>query len=399
MSYIQNKITIKEYLDNIKDKGKKNHIGSILNQFNIFCKQNFNKTHQEIIDDLKEEITKTNSNDKIYIFFNKYKDWLSIDHPEITYLVGIGSKHKKSIKKRHPNSIRRYISIMRNIFEEIGNIEINDRIFNKRVKIQKAEKEEEEPFTKKQMRIFLDRCSNHNKLKYMVMKDSGIRVGELVQIRKRDIDITKNPIEIKIQASYEKTRRARITFVTKETAPMLIRLLKEKQENELVFGTNEDKYVAKGTEKAEFMYYRDQLAKTYPEFGERYQSNNRHKKTIHSIRSYTSTQCAEAIDESWGHDIIGHSKYLGQYIRNQDKRASKYLKSESFLMIYEKEIVVEHNEEINEMQAQLNKQGKAIQELLAINDEKTALLRKNTELQKRMNELELKKDSSSLCRY
>ncbi|MDA1346213.1 MAG: site-specific integrase [Crenarchaeota archaeon] len=390
MSYIENRRSIEDYLNSIKEKSKRNHIGSILNQFDIFCKQSFNKTHQQVIDDIKVEITKTNSNDKIYVIFNKYKDWLSEDHPEITYFTGKYSKHKNTIKKRHPNSIKQYISKMRNIFEEVGNIEINNRIFNKRVRIVKAEEEDPEPFTKEQMRILLDRCSNHNKLKYMVLKDSGMRVGELTQIRKRDINTTKTPIEIKIQASYTKTRKARITFVTRETAPMLIRLLREKQEDELVFGTNEDPYIATGTEKAEFTYYREQLAKTYPEFGERYQSNQRHKKTIHSIRSYTSTQCAEAIDEAWGHSVIGHSKYLGQYIRNQDKRAQMYLKSESYLMIYEKEVIIEHDEEVNNIQAQLNKQGLLIQELLSINDEKTSLLKRNSNLQKRITELELK---------
>ena len=40
MSYIEDKITIKEYLDNIQDKGKKNHIKAILNQFDIFCVKN-----------------------------------------------------------------------------------------------------------------------------------------------------------------------------------------------------------------------------------------------------------------------------------------------------------------------------------------------------------------------
>ena len=50
MSYIEDKITIKEYLDNIQDKGKKNHIKSILNQFDIFCKQKYNKSNQQIMD-------------------------------------------------------------------------------------------------------------------------------------------------------------------------------------------------------------------------------------------------------------------------------------------------------------------------------------------------------------
>jgi hypothetical protein len=114
-----------------------------------------------VIDDIKEEVTRTNSNDKIYVLFNKYKDWMGIDHPEITFYVGRNTKSMSTIKKRHPNSIRQYISKMRNIFEEIGNIEINNRVFNKRVKVVKAEEDDLEPFTKEQMRILLDRCSNH----------------------------------------------------------------------------------------------------------------------------------------------------------------------------------------------------------------------------------------------
>ena len=103
MSYIENRRSIEDYLDSIKETSKKNHIGSILNQFNIFCKQSFSKTHQQVIDDIKEEIAKTNSNDKVYVLFNKYKDWLSQDHPEITYFTGKYSKHTIAKKSLRPS--------------------------------------------------------------------------------------------------------------------------------------------------------------------------------------------------------------------------------------------------------------------------------------------------------
>lgn len=350
MSYLESQISIEQYLNGITDRSKKNHVGSILNQFNLFCQQSYNKTHQQVMNDLKEETRKDNSNDKLYVLFNNYKNWLSVDHPEIKYRTGKFSKIEKTIKKRHPNSIKLYISMMRGIIEEISNIEINSRIFNKRVKIEKAEEEDPEPFTKKQMRLLLDRSSNHNKLKYMFLKDTGCRIGELVQIRKRDVDVTKVPISIKIQAAYTKTKRARTVFVTRETAPMLKRLLNKKLDNQLVFGTNEDPYIAKGTEKAEFTYYRDQLAKDYPEFGQRYQSNQRHKKTVHSIRSFTATQCTEAIDEIWGHGYIGHKKYLGQYIRNQDKMVEMFQRTENHLMVYESVAVVDQDERVKKLE-------------------------------------------------
>jgi len=62
-------------------------------------------------------------------------------------------------------------------------------------------------------------------------------------------------------------------------------------------------------------------------------------------------------------------------------------------MVYEKEVIVEHDEEVNKIQNQLDKQGRLIQELLSINDEKTNLLKKNSNLQKRITELELKIES------
>jgi len=185
MSYIEDKITIKEYLDSIQDKGKKNHIKSILNQFGIFCKQKYGKSNQQIMDDLCEEVKKTQRKDKIYIVLNHFKDWMLIDHPEVVYFLGKERNQRRTIKKRHPNTVKTYLKTIRAIFEEIGNIEIDSRILAKKVKVPKAEEEEPEPFAKEQMRLLLDRCSNQAKLKYMVLKDTGCRIGELVQIRKR----------------------------------------------------------------------------------------------------------------------------------------------------------------------------------------------------------------------
>jgi hypothetical protein len=99
MSYIEDKITIKEYLDSIQDKGKKNHIKSILNQFGIFCKQKYGKSNQQIMDDLFEEVQKTQTKDKIYSVFNHFKDWMLVDHPEVVYFMGKERNQRRTIKK------------------------------------------------------------------------------------------------------------------------------------------------------------------------------------------------------------------------------------------------------------------------------------------------------------
>ena len=390
MSYIENNITVEKFLDRIQNKTMREQFRSIYHQFHLFCKAEYNKTNKQVLDDLAEDWKITHTSNKIIIVLNRFVKWCLDDHPEITYYHGKYNHIKRKITAKHPRTIKLYVGKIRILLEDVWNIEVNSQKIFRQVKIPKPEEEEAEPFTTKQMRIFLDSLSNKKKIQFMVLKDTGMRIQEFCQIRKKDVDVTQKRVMITIQAKYTKTKRARICYITKETEPGFLKIYKSKDENELLFGTSEDPKVAKGSFQTSFAYYRDKISKEYPDFGEIYQSNGRHKKTIHSIRSYTSTQCTIAKDEAWGHEYIGHKRYLGQYIRDKDQFLEKFIRSENHLMIYEKEVVVEHDEEVNNIQAQLDKQGQIIQELLSINDEKINLLKKNNNLQQRITELELK---------
>ena len=388
MSYIQETNTREEYLNSKSAINTRKMAESSLAQFGRFTKLEYHKTPEEIISDLKED---DKALEKIYTVLNKWITWLGQDHPEIITYLGKYKNIKKTFKAIHPNTQKQYLNHIKGFLEDVGGFDINNRRLKKRVRLPKAEEENPEQITKEEVRILLDNCtSSKKKTMFMLMKDSGMRIGEVLQLKKKDFDMTKTPIEIHIPSFATKTKKSRITFVTRETRPILQRRLNQLNPDELVFGTNDDVRTSVNTEISKFDYIRNKIGNTCPRFLEKYDSNDRYKISLHSLRSFTATQCAEAVDESFAHGIIGHKKYLGQYIRNQDKLAEKYLKSESYLMVYEKEVVVEHDEEINNIQAQLNKQGRLIQELLAITDEKTLLLKQNSELQKRMNELETK---------
>ena len=388
MSYIHETNTREEYLNSKSAINTRKMAESSLAQFGRFTKLEYHKTPEEIISDLKGD---DKALEKIYTVLNKWITWLGQDHPEIITYIGKYKNIKKVFKAIHPNTQKQYLNHIKGFLEDVGGFDINNRRLKKRVRLPTAEEENPEQITKEEVRILLDNCtSSKKKTMFMLMKDSGMRIGEVLQLKKKDFDMTKTPIEIHIPAFATKTKKSRITFVTRETRPILQRRLNQLNPDELVFGTNDDVRTSVNTEISKFDYIRNKIGNTCPRFLEKYDSNDRYKISLHSLRSFTATQCAEAVDESFAHGIIGHKKYLGQYIRNQDKLAEKYLKSESYLMVYEKEVVVEHDEEINNIQAQLNKQGRLIQELLAITDEKTLLLKQNSELQKRMNELETK---------
>ena len=387
MSYIPDTNTREEYLNSKSAINTRKMAESSLTQFGRFTESEYHKTPEEIVSDLKND---DKALEKIYTVLNKWITWLGQDHPEIITYLGRYKNIKKTFKAIHPNTQKQYLNHIKGFLEDVGGFDINSRRLRKRVRLPKAEEEEPEPLTKGELRILLDNCSNKKKTMLMVMKDSGMRIGEVLQLKKKDFDMTKTPVEIHIPAFATKTRKSRTTFVTRETRHILMRRLNEISQDDLVFGTNDDVRTSVNTQISEFDYMRNKICTTCPRFLEKYDSNGRYKISLHSLRSFTATQCAEAVDESFAHGIIGHKKYLGQYIRNQDKLAEKYLRAESNLMIYETIEIVEHSEEVNNIQAQLNKQGRLIQELLSVNDEKTKLLQSNNDLQKKIMELELK---------
>jgi len=75
------------------------------------------------------------------VLFKHFKEWLLVNHPEIEYFFGTNITQRKTIQARHPNTVKLYLTKIRSVFEEIGNIEINSRLFNKRIKTPMAEEE------------------------------------------------------------------------------------------------------------------------------------------------------------------------------------------------------------------------------------------------------------------
>ncbi len=366
MSYISENITIEEFLDRCPKKSTRDMYIIALSQFDHFCRDSFEKSGRQVLEDIAEGIKKSHDSNKLIIVLNRFVQWCLKDHPEITYRHGKNCLLKRQIMAKNPNSVRKYVGKLRIILEDVWNIEINSSKVRRQVKIPDAEEEEAESFTKEQMRLFLDSVSNEKKLQFMVLKDTGMRIRELCQIRKSDVIISEKRVRINIQARYTKKRRARIGYITKETEPNFLRLYNSKNDDELLFTKNEDPDVAEGAFQNAFSYYREKIGKTHPEFIEIYQSNKRHKKTIHSIRSYTSTQCAKAVDEAWGHGYIGHKKYLEQYIRDQDQFLDKFIRSENHLMVYETIEVVDQDERMKKLELEQKQTRQDMQSLSKI---------------------------------
>jgi len=389
MSYISDTNSREEYLNSKPAINTRKMAETSLTQFGRFTESEYQKTPEDIITDLKDD---NKALEKIYTVLNKWITWLGQDHPEIITYRGRYRNIKKTFKAIHPNTQKQYLNHIKGFLEDVGGFDINNRRLRKRVRLPKAEEEEPEPLTKEELRILLDNCSNKKKTMFMVLKDSGMRIGEVLQLRKKHFDISKTPIEIHIPSFATKTKKARTTFVTQETRHILLRQLNEIGQDDLVFGTNVDVRTSVNTQVSDFDYLRRKIGKMCLRFLEKYDSNGRYKITLHSLRSFTATQCAEAVDESFAHGILGHKKYLSQYIRNQDKLSEKYLRSENNLMIYETVVVVDQDERVKKLE---EKQEKSRMDMITLTNIMTQLAdiradntRKDLEIKQLQNMLE-----------
>jgi len=353
MTYIDDKRTIDEFLNNCQSKSTRSTYEMALKQFDHFCNDKYETTGKTILNELSTPDENGKTDTKIIIAFNAFVQWCLVDHPEITYYRGKNNCIKNTIHAKHPNTIKLYVSSLRVILDDVYETTITSSKIRRNVKIPKAGRDKPVAFTPKEMRLFLDALSSEKKLQFMVLKDTAMRIQEFCKLRKNEVDITGERIEITILANDAKTSQERICYVTKETEPSFLRLYKSKKDGELMFGTNEDPECSKGAYEGAFAGIRKKLAKTHPEFGEKYPSNGRHKKTIHSIRKFASSQCAIAIDKSWGHAYIGHDEYLAQYIIDpEDQFLKNFIRSENHLMVYERIEVVNSDERVGKLEQQ-----------------------------------------------
>ena len=356
MSYLISRITREEFIKTRGAETTQSNARVALNMFDHFCQGTYDKTGEQVVLDL-ELVCKQDSNyDRVFKLVNNFILWLGQDHPELR----INMCNKIMGKpKNHPSTIIRYVSSIRQFLEEFGQIEFSERRYKRLVKLPKVIDQELEPFRAKQIREFVDTSSRKRKPLYMTLKDSGMRIGEAMQIKRSDIDLESNPVKIEIRAEYTKTKQSRTTFVTRETKPFLVRLLKNLVDNDLVFTKNPNVNQSVNTEETLFARTRDRLGYT-----QRYSHNNRFKINLHAFRAFTATQLAEAYSEEFGHGFIGHKGYLKQYIRNKDQLAKKYLQAENFLMIYESVEVVDSSEKVKELEGEIVKTQQLQQELL-----------------------------------
>jgi len=228
------------------------------------------------------------------------------------------------------STIRHNFSSVKGFLYYMG-IKISEMDVKTNIMFPQQLKEELHPLQLEEIRKILEFCNGKKKSWYLCLLSSGIRMGEGVQLRKKDFDLSQKRIKIKIPARITKTKSGRTTFISKEAASFLIPKLKSLKDDELVFGSSE---IVQNARMNEEMILQRVLKKAG--LDNRYDGKNKRKISHHSFRAYFFTKAARCHDENYAHKMTGHGGYLVQYDRLTDEeKLDLYLQLEPDLLIFD----------------------------------------------------------------
>ncbi len=186
--------------------------------------------------------------------------------------------------------------------------------------------ENKTPVTPDVIRKILSVSEPEFRFQLLALVSSGMRSGELGQIRPKHLDFTCSNIAVRIPAQITKTGRSRVTFFSRQVSDMIRYRMKNKPE-----------FTFCGTRTPEqslnLIIKRFSVARKKTGMIERYDhcKQNRYKVHVHGLRSYFITK-TNKIQFGLGHILAGHDFYMKQY--NQytvDEMLSMYRDAEDDL--------------------------------------------------------------------
>lgn len=319
------KPTRQSYFDNIYRVSEKEtsviHARISLSHFDRFCDKIYKNNPENVIDELKIESKK--DSEVIINFLEDLINYLSaikkIDRKTGTRT---GDKIATITVKGYFADIKRYIRHYR--------IPINNDEIREFVKLPKTRKEIEERIELKDIQKLIDQADSTRRVFYKLLATSGIRLGEVLQLRKNHFDMNHYPIRIHVPSNIAKNGHARISFTTKEVSTELKTILNELEHDDLVFNKSESLARAKLTEETYFARLRVKCG-----IAEYEPSGKKHRVRMHKLRKwFNSTVTNGGMFTEHRQTITGWDSFEGTYHEySAQELGEAYLKVEKHLFL------------------------------------------------------------------
>ena len=330
--------TFEEKISKLSKKTRDN-INASRHSFERFCSEDYDGRKA---DEIFEELRLHKGNDQIEALRDVLQNWVDWQYENGSLTT----------------SIQQYISKIKRVFSHNG-LRIHPEDFSEPLEFKPKIKEELHQLTVKEIQSILKHASPKKIGFYVALSCTGARPSELLQVRKKDVDTTQKRIKIRIEAENVKTRSGRSIWLTKEAESYLMIKLKNLEDNDLVWATNDNVSYAEKNESTQFNNCCEKAG-----FTEKYKSNNFRKITLYSFRSFFFGIASDVHREGYAHKMIGHGGYLPQYDRMSDeKKLGWFLDVEPKLIIDEETRLREENKIKDQQIKEFESDKKRISEL------------------------------------
>lgn len=310
--------TIESFLNKIqqKSKGTVKNYHQHLHRFDRYLVDTYNKSNEAIL----SEILAYPEDKRYRAIFDILQDYVNhlsstINHNKTTTISAGYVRHSMY-------SIKSYL--------RFHGFKITSEDLVDSVTLPRIIEEEREPLQREKLQALLNHVTGLRRILYFVMTSSGLRINEVIRLKKRDFVLDEyERIMIKVTAKIAKTRKPRITFMSKEAEFLLRPILEKLDDNDFPFNPpNRDWEKVRLSEEQIFGRLRDKLG-----FTDKYESGIYHITLTDSFRSWFVTKC-NRIDFGFGHALAGHETYMKRYDRISIKeKVDFYIRAEKTLQV------------------------------------------------------------------
>ncbi len=187
---------------------------------------------------------------------------------------------------------------------------------------------------------------------------SGMRIGEIIQLRMSDVDLSAAPVTITIRAKTTKTRETRLTHISSEASNSLKDYLaKYGPQKEYLFLREHELKNPDVSDEEKYSRYvmatkhnlESQLGRCIRKIPELSEKNEYHKNWIHfhAFRAWFKTQVTDSHQSDFAEALMGHKSLKLVYYRQNDKaRAETYQNIEHCLTIADTEKIDQNYSEM-----------------------------------------------------
>ncbi|QUC64373.1 site-specific integrase [Nitrosopumilus sp. K4] len=270
----------------------------------------------------------------------------------------------------YPRTVKQWFSAVKSYLTYIG-IEIYNEKCKQRVRLPKIHKIRKEPLTRELIVRALNVLPFKLRIVFYVAIASGMRIGEIAELRLSDIDFGNSPTRIFIRAETTKTREDRETFLTAEATNALKDYLnryfswKENDtnvdlQNVKIFGRTSlarRKIMPKKDEQRGSVDILEQSLNNYLKNIPHLNMKMRNGKRLihyHALREFFYTTVSNIAGSNFAHALMGHHSYLDTYYSLPEKEKIKmYQKCEPHLTMSDFAKIEEEIEKTKEKQVEI----------------------------------------------